>query len=59
MQQYGKDLQSRMDTLDATDSQAMLKMQFQLGQYNALLEATSTVTKSLVDEAKSLAQRTG
>lgn len=37
----------------------MLELQFQMGQYNATLEALSTVTKSMTDMLKSLAQRTG
>ncbi len=37
--------------------QQMLKMQFQINTYNTLLETASTVTKSLTDEAKQLAQR--
>jgi type III secretion protein F len=48
-----------MESLDANDNQAMLKMQFMVGQYNAMLEATSSVTKSLVDESKQMAQRSG
>ena len=35
----------------------MLDMQFKIGRYNMLLEATSTITKSLTDEAKQIAQR--
>ena len=35
----------------------MLDLQFQVGQYNAMLEMVSTVTKSLVDECKQVAQR--
>lgn len=35
----------------------MLKMQFLVNQYNTLLETASSVTKSLVDEAKQIAQR--
>lgn len=36
----------------------LLKMQFQVGQYNAMLEMVSTVSKSLTDMMKTLAQRT-
>ena len=35
----------------------MLAMQLEINQYNMLLEMTSTVTKSITDEAKQLAQR--
>ena len=45
---------SQKDSLDTTD---MLALQFEIGQYNAMLEATSTITKSLTDEAKQIAQR--
>lgn len=37
--------------------QDMLKLQFQVNQYNMLLEATSTISKALTDEIKQLAQR--
>lgn len=37
--------------------QDMLKMQFQLNQYNTMLEMASTVSKALTDEAKQIAQR--
>lgn len=45
---------SQKDSLDTTD---MLALQFEIGQYNAMLEAISTITKSLTDEAKQIAQR--
>lgn len=57
--QQGANLTKQMETLNANDNQAMLKMQFMVGQYNAMLEATSSVTKSLVDESKQMAQRSG
>lgn len=57
--EQGANLTKQMETLNANDNQAMLKMQFMVGQYNAMLEATSSVTKSLVDEAKQMASRTG
>lgn len=37
----------------------MLGLQFSMGKFNALIEATSSVTKGLVDTAKTLAQRAG
>jgi len=40
------------------DQGELLKMQFQVGQYNAMLEMVSTVSKSLTDMMKTLAQRT-
>lgn len=39
--------------------ESMLQIQFEMGQYNALVEGISTITKSLNDTAKSLAQRAG
>lgn len=41
-------------TIDQGD---MLAIQFEVGQYNAMLEMVSTVTKSLTDMMKTLAQR--
>jgi type III secretion protein F len=37
----------------------MLQLQFEMGQYNALIESVSNITKSLTDTLKSLAQKTG
>jgi len=37
----------------------MLDLQFKMGQFNAMVEATSSVTKGLTDTAKTLAQRAG
>lgn len=37
----------------------MMALQFEVGQYNAMLESLSSVTKSMTDMMKSLAQRTG
>ena len=47
------DLNSKMTKLsqgDELSQEQMLDLQFQVGQYNAMLEMVSTVTKSLVDE---------
>ncbi len=58
----GKALQSKIDALsskDKVDQKDLLEMQFAMGQYNAKLEAMSSITKSLQDMLKSLAQRTG
>jgi type III secretion protein F len=38
--------------------QEMLDIQFQLGQYNAMLEAASSIAKSTTEMLKTLAQRT-
>lgn len=54
------DLNSKMTELsqgDELSQELMLDLQFQVGQYNAMLEMVSTVTKSLVDECKQVAQR--
>ena len=46
-----------LSTKDELSQEQMLDLQFQIGQYNAMLEMVSTVTKSLVDECKQIAQR--
>ena len=45
------------DSKNEVTEMDMLDMQFKIGRYNMLLEATSTITKSLTDEAKQIAQR--
>jgi type III secretion protein F len=35
----------------------LLNIQFNMGQYNAMLEAASSISKSVTDMAKTLAQR--
>lgn len=62
LQSKGKDLETQMIDLmnqDEVSPEDMLNIQFQMGQYNAMLESLSSVTKSLTDTMKSLAQRTG
>lgn len=55
------ELNTKMNSLTGEDGnisqEDMLAMQFEINQYNMLLEMTSTVTKSITDEAKQLAQR--
>jgi len=41
------------------DPMQMLSLQFNMGRFNAMVEATSSVTKGLTDTAKTLAQRAG
>lgn len=41
------------------DPMQMLNLQFKMGRFNAMVEATSSVTKGLTDTAKTLAQRAG
>ena len=56
----GSDLNSKMATLaDGSElsNEQMISLQFEIGQYNAMMEALSTVTKSMTDMMKSLAQR--
>ncbi|SIO28525.1 EscF/YscF/HrpA family type III secretion system needle major subunit [Halodesulfovibrio marinisediminis] len=58
----GEALQNKMqETLSKKEvsPQKMLSLQFELGQYNALLQATSTVAKSIMDTTKSVIQRAG
>lgn len=58
----GTSLQAEMKKLSTSGEvspEDMLKVQYQMGQYNALMESISSLTKSLTDMAKSLAQRQG
>lgn len=62
LERDGQALQRKIDALsskDKVDQKDLLEMQFAMGQYNAKLEAMSSITKSLQDMLKSLAQRTG
>ena len=57
-----KDLQAKMTEMlgkDEVSPEDMMALQFEVGQYNAMLESLSSVTKSMTDMMKSLAQRTG
>ena len=54
------DLNAKMEELsngEELSNEQMISLQFEIGQYNALMEALSTVTKSMTDMMKSLAQR--
>lgn len=58
----GKELQAKMNALMGQENispEDMMAIQFEMGQYNALLESLSSVTKSLTDSLKSVAQRSG
>lgn len=58
----GQALQSKMDAISGKgniDQGELLSMQFAMGQYNAKLETVSSVTKSIQEMLKSLAQRSG
>lgn len=39
------------------DPAALLDLQFQLGQYNTMVELSSSISKSLVDSLKSICQK--
>ncbi len=56
----GADLNAKMAQLakgDKLSQEDMVSLQFQVGQYNAMMESLATVTKSMTDMMKSLAQR--
>ncbi len=56
----GSDLNTKMAELangEELSNEQMISLQFEVGQYNTLMEALSTVTKSMTDMMKSLAQR--
>ena len=58
----GEALQTKMNDLlsqDEVSPEDMMALQFEVGQYNAMMESLSSVTKSMTDMMKSLAQRTG
>ena len=44
-------------TTSAISQEQMLVIQFEIGQYNAMVEMLSSVSKSLTDMMKTLAQR--
>ncbi len=58
----GSDISSRMDEIsqltNSSDQQAaMIELNFQIGQYNAMMEMVSSLTKNLTDSIKSIAQK--
>lgn len=58
----GETLKKDIETLSSNKglNQAdLLKIQYRLGMYNAKVEALSSITKSLLETVKSLAQRQG
>ncbi len=62
LESKGQHLQAQMDKLlqgNELSQEQLLTIQFSMGQYNALIETISTVTKSLCDSMKSIAQRAG
>ena len=61
--QKGETFQTRVKEMTAKEGgisqEDLLQLQFEMGQYNALIESVSNITKSLTDTLKSLAQKTG
>lgn len=61
IKQMNEQLQQKISDISSgnvTDQNAaMLEMQFQMGQYNAMIEMTSNITKSISDTLKSIAQK--
>ena len=58
----GAGIQAKMNELGSKEivgPEELLPIQFEMGQYTALMEAASSVTKSITEMLKSLAQRTG
>ena len=62
----GEDLSRKIETLTKADAngqtssisnEQMLIVQFEIGQYNAMVEMLSSLSKSLTDMMKTLAQR--
>ena len=55
----GHDLSEKLNSFDGRGrrQEEMLEMQLLVNQYNCMLETASTVSKSLTDEAKQIAQR--
>lgn len=57
----GSAIQDKMNQISASDEidqMELLELQYAMGQYNAKLETISSVTKSIQDMLKTLAQRT-
>ncbi len=53
-----QDAISKVSNGSAEDQQKnMIMLQFQLGQYNAMMEAVANISKSMTDMLKSLAQK--
>lgn len=56
----GSELQTKMAGMKSGEmkQEDLMQMQFEMGQYNAMTELLSNVTKSMTDMLKTLAQRT-
>ena len=60
LNKYGETLQTEINKISGTttiDQTKMLEIQFYIGQYNSVLEMVSSISKSLTDMMKTLAQR--
>jgi type III secretion protein F len=57
--EFQKRMAQMSDKEGGITQQDMLQLQFEMGQYNSLVESISNVTKSLTDTLKSLAQKVG
>ncbi len=56
---YGAQIAEAIQKLDESeiDQADLIEIQFAMGQYNAMLETASTVTKKITDMMSTLAQR--
>ena len=56
-----KNQMGKISELDSSEDKqtALLEIQFEMGQYNAIIELTSNLVKSLSDSIKSVAQKAG
>lgn len=56
---YSSNLETALSKVDGKTltQEDYLSLQFQVNMYNMLLETISTISKSLTDEAKQIAQR--
>ncbi len=54
-----QEMMNKISTDESINQEDLLEIQFAMGQYNAKLETLSSITKSIQDMLKSLAQRTG
>ncbi|MDR2302052.1 MAG: EscF/YscF/HrpA family type III secretion system needle major subunit [Deltaproteobacteria bacterium] len=62
LEQRGKAFEARMTEMTSDPTQGvsqedLLMMQYEMGQYNALMELSSNILKSMTETLKSLAQR--
>ena len=63
LEDRAKDIKSEIEKLQTPgmtqeeQTSLMLKTQFKLGQYNAIVELTSNITKNVSDTAKSISQK--